>query len=70
MRWRSPKTNRLVIEQATTRTKTEILAEIETTAVADVCACANHAVIEFVGIERMTPDDTRGFTQDASDRCR
>jgi hypothetical protein len=61
------------IKQATTQilaavngAKSEILAGIETIAVAQTRACANHAVIEFIDIERMTPDNMQRFAQDAT----
>ncbi len=61
------------IRQATTQilaavngAKTDILAGIETIAVAEARACANHAVIEFIDIERMTPDNMQRFAQDAT----
>ncbi|MDG4828189.1 hypothetical protein O7627_02580 [Solwaraspora sp. WMMD1047] len=46
--------------------RSDILAHMETIAVADARSCANHAVIEFIDIERMTPDNMQRFAQDAT----
>lgn len=46
--------------------RSDILASIETIAVAETRACAHHAVIEFVDIELMTPDNMQRFAQDAT----
>lgn len=46
--------------------RSDILAQIETITVNEYRACANHAVIEFADIERMTPDNAQRFAQDAT----
>ncbi|MFF3853205.1 hypothetical protein [Micromonospora sp. NPDC002575] len=71
--WVNAGNTQAAIEEATRQilgavnsAKSEILAQIQTITVAQTRACANHAVIEFADIERMTPDNMQRFAQDAT----
>ncbi|WBB75746.1 hypothetical protein O7602_09675 [Micromonospora sp. WMMD1128] len=71
--WVNAGNTQAAIEEATRQiltavnsARTEILAQIQTIAVAQTRACANHAVIELADIERMTPDNMQRFAQDAT----
>ncbi|SDY41294.1 hypothetical protein SAMN05444365_102187 [Micromonospora pattaloongensis] len=71
--WASASNTQAAIQEATRQiltavnsARTEILAQIQTIATAQTRACANHAVIEFFDIERMTPDNMQRFAQDAT----
>ncbi|QFZ20204.1 hypothetical protein [Saccharothrix syringae] len=71
--WASSANTEEAIKQATTQilsavnsAKAEILAQMETIAVAELRACANHAFIEYIDIERMAPDNMQQFAQNAT----
>ena len=71
--WLNSSTTNAALAEATRQilaavnsSKAEILAQMETIAVAEARACATHAVIEFVDIERMTPDNMQQFAQAAT----
>ncbi|MFC7550655.1 hypothetical protein [Plantactinospora sp. GCM10030261] len=71
--WVNAGNTQAAIEEATRQilsavnsARNDILAQIQTITVAQTRACANHAVIEFADIERMTPDNMQRFAQDAT----
>ncbi|PZG20115.1 hypothetical protein C1I95_10185 [Micromonospora craterilacus] len=71
--WASSNSTQAAIQEATRQilaavnaSRNDILAQIQTITVAQTRACANHAVIEFVDIELMSPDNMQRFAQDAT----